>query len=485
MQNYLINGYEHNRIYNFFEDICKIPHGSGNESAVADYICDFAKKNSLYFYRDSLNNVLIRKKASPGYESHPTVMLQGHTDMVCEKNRNTEHDFEKDPLKLVLKGNSLKADGTTLGGDDGIAVAAMLAVLEDNTLKHPGLECLFTVSEETGMDGALGFDYSLIEARKIINLDTELDGEAISSCAGGMDVLYSREIERIPTPARGIKLFVSGLAGGHSGADIHTHRANANRIMGEILAYLYNSLPFNLISLNGGNKRNAIARECEAELFTDDTDYALSLIYKAEAIVRSNLSPKDKKFKLKISKASLVDGKKTDMMTFKDTHAIIDALTLPPEGVIRYSPHINNFVVTSSNSGVSTTTEERFELAMMTRSSSEAELDALEIKFGRIATLIGMECEISGRYGGWEYDPSSQLALLYKECYASLFGKKALVNAIHAGLECGIIMKGIGEKCDAISIGPTINDIHTPEETLDLASCQNFYKTLLSMIEKL
>ena len=234
---YLINDLEPKRLFNYFEEISRIPRGSGNEGAIADYICNFAKEKGLYCIKDAVNNVFIRKEATKGYEDVPAVMLQGHTDMVCEKNAGTVHDFEKDPLKLAVKDGWLYAEGTTLGGDDGAAVAAMLAFLEDDSLEHPTLECLFTSGEETSLVGACAFDYSIVKARRIINLDTELEGEAICSCAGSADVILAVATDRSPMTQRALKITVKGLAGGHSGADIHLGRQSAIRIMGRV--YLF------------------------------------------------------------------------------------------------------------------------------------------------------------------------------------------------------------------------------------------------------
>lgn len=479
---YILNGYKPETMFHCFEDICAIPHGSGNEKAVASYVCDFAEKHGLEFFHDSADNVLVKKPASKGMEDRPTVMLQGHMDMVCEKNGDTVHDFLTDPLKLYVEDGWLRARGTTLGGDDGAAIAMMLAILDDDSLRHPALECLFTTGEETSMVGANAFDFGKIRARKIINLDSEEEGIVTVSCAGGADSIFDVYIEKAPYEGRSIRLSVKGLAGGHSGAEIHMCRANANKVMARLLARLYASEPFRLVSVSGGNKRNAIAREAEAELCVLDEKAAIKVLLDEEAKISSELSEADSGFRLHVGKGRVCNS----AMTYRSTSAVINMMLLLPNGVIAMSPSVKDFVRTSSNLGVVTTEEVKVRVIAMSRSSCDSELDALLLEFGRLAKLIGAEMTQSDRYSGWEFNPDSGLARDYVRIYEEQNpGKKAVVAGIHAGLECGVIISKIGESCDAISIGPDMKNIHTPDEALSLESCERTYKLLVEMLAEM
>ncbi len=480
---YIINGYEPKKMFEYFEDISRIPRGSGNEEAIASFIMDFAKERGLYCFKDEVNNVFVRKQASKGYENAPAVMLQGHTDMVCEKNADTVHDFEKDPIKLFVKDGWLHAQGTTLGGDDGAAVAAMLAFLDDDSLSHPTLECLFTSGEETSLVGANAFDYSVVTARRIINLDTELEGEAICSCAGSADLVLSLDLDRKKVSKRALKVTVKGLAGGHSGADIHTGRASAIRVMGRVLGALYDAEPFRLVSIDGGNKRNAIPRECVAQLVVSDDKAASELIKKLEKEIKATLVPEDAGFVIRIDKGVL----EPEAASFKNTSTIINLLTLSHNGVYAYMQDASGFVRTSASMGVVETIGDKFVANIMARSSNDGEMDALLLSYQNLCKVLGVTCECDGRSSGWDFDPQSALAKDFVELYKEIFGEGSnpVVNPIHAGLECGVIVSALGQGADALSIGPTIVDIHTPNERLELASCEKFWKILCALVAKI
>ncbi|MBQ8383162.1 MAG: aminoacyl-histidine dipeptidase [Clostridia bacterium] len=466
----------------FFEDICKIPHGSGNEQAISDYLMEFARARGLSCYQDEALNVLIVKEATPDCAHKPALLLQGHMDMVCEKNSDVAHDFLTDPIVPYIDGDWMRARGTTLGGDDGIAVAIIMAILDDDTISHPKLECLITTGEETRMEGAGRFDYSRITARRLINLDSEDEGVATASCAGGMDLMYTLPTDRISCPGRPIKITVKGLAGGHSGADIHLCRGNANRILGRLLAVLYEDTPFNLVTVSGGNKRNAIPREAVAEIFVDDPKAATAILLAEEAKLKKELSDADAGFKLLVGKGAPADA----MLTYKDSSTVINLLTLLPDGVVAMSPFVEGFVRTSSNTGVVTTTSEAVQVAVMARSSSDSEMDALTLTFKRLAKALNVEMVIEDRHAGWDFDPNSKLATDFVEVYKETFGAYStpVVNAIHAGLECGIIVSALDGECDAISIGPTLRDIHTPDEALYIPSCDRLWTLLLNLMKK-
>lgn len=478
--NYLTEGMEPARMLRFFEEICKIPHGSGNEQAISDYLMQFAHERGLSCYQDEALNVFICKDATPDLAHKPAILLQGHMDMVCEKNADVQHDFLTDPIVPYIDGDWMRARGTTLGGDDGIAVAIIMALLDDNTVSHPRLECLITTGEETNMVGADAFDYSKVTARRLINLDSEDEGVATASCAGGMDLSFVHRADRIVCPGRPMKITVKGLAGGHSGADIHLCRGNANRIMGRLLSVLYDVTPFNLVSVAGGNKRNAIPREAVAEVYVDDWNAATEILLAEEEKLKKELSAADSNFKVLIGKGTPTNS----MMTYKDSSTAINLLTLLPDGVVAMSPFVEGFVRTSSNTGVVTTDERGVCVSVMARSSSDSEMDALTLTFKRLAKALGVEMVIEDRHSGWDFNPDSKLAADFVRVYRETFGEDSqpVVNAIHAGLECGIIIAAMGGDCDAISIGPTLRDIHTPDEALYLPSCGKLWTLLLNLL---
>ncbi|MBE6642669.1 MAG: aminoacyl-histidine dipeptidase [Ruminococcaceae bacterium] len=479
---YILSDYSPKDLFRYFEDICAIPHGSGNEKAIADYLCKFAEDNNLEYYRDEIHNVLIKKKASKGYENKPAVLLQGHTDMVCEKNNDVVHDFDKDPLKIYEKDGWLYADGTTLGGDDGIAVVMMMAVLADKNANHPPLECLFTVQEETSMAGAIAFDYSKLSARSFINLDCENISYATVSCAGGVRCDLSFELDLYKNQNSPIKITVKGLAGGHSGTGINSGKQNANIIMAKLLVGLYEKMPFNLISINGGNKVNAIPRECECVISVFDKKLAKETIKSLADTIRKQLIKEDKKFSVRIDNAN---GASDTAFCFKDTYRVISTMNILPNGVYEMSRSLEGLVETSSNLGVVTTTGNTVNIYLMPRSSVEAKLDEIVMKFDIIAKLAGAKIVHHDRYPGWEYAPTSKMRDLFEKCYENKFGRKPVFEAVHAGVECGIIITNMGGDLDGISMGATVRGIHTPEEHLDLASLSDAYEIMLDMLKQL
>ena len=479
---YILNSYEPKAIFHYFEDISRIPRGSGNEGAIAEFICEFARARGLRYYKDEFFNVAVYKDATEGMEDLAPVMLQGHTDMVCEKNADTKHDFLVDPIKLVEKDGWLMADGTTLGGDDGVAVAIMLGILDSKDIPHPALECLFTSQEESGLGGAENFDYSKLTAKKIINMDTELEGEAIASCAGSMNTLFKLAPEYHAFDGKALRISVKGLAGGHSGTDIDSGRLNSNIVMGRILAALYEEKEFNLVSISGGNKRNAIPRECDAVISVRDREKATEVILKLEADIRRELNFADREFRVLVSKT----GAKERMMSFKDTSRVISFLGLVPNGVISMSQSKKGLVETSSNLGVITFEDETGEIKFFvyTRSSVEPSMDSVYIRLKRLGKALSMDFEKIDRCPGWAFNADSDLQKLFLKAYREEFGEKdgfPRVEAIHAGLECGIIIEKMGGG-DAIAIGPTLHDIHTPKERLDLHSMERTWRLVVKML---
>lgn len=471
-------GYEPREALEIFEDLCAIPHGSGNEKGVADYIEKFANTRGLFCLRDETGNVFIRKNATAGYENTPAILFQGHMDMVCEKNADSDHDFEKDALKLYVKDGFLWADGTTLGGDNGIAVAMMLALLDTDA--HPTLECLFTVEEETGLAGAKGFDCSPVTAKKMINLDSEEEWLITAGCAGGCRTEVDFNYTPVDAEAGDVTLEISvtGLSGGHSGAEIHLGKTNAIVALARILGAVSDVEEFALVSLTGGGKDNAIAREAFARInVKDDKKASVAAINEVWGI-KKELSEDDRSFTCKID---VVDTAPKTVDKEK-TRRIVSFLNCVRTGVLKTSNNIKGLVEYSRNLGVADTAEGRVKLTLSSRSSIESQLDLSCREMDMLAALAGADCRHYSRYPGWEYAPVSPLRDDYIAAYKKLFGEEMSVGVIHAGLECGILSSKMTDM-DIISVGPNMYNIHSPMEHLDLASCERVWKVLLEIVK--
>lgn len=475
--NYVTSGYSPKEVFEIFEDICAIPHGSGNESGVADYIEKYAKSRGLFCFRDSTGNVFVRKEAAPGYENTPAIMLQGHMDMVCEKNADSDHDFEKDGLTLHIKDGCLWANGTTLGADNGIAVAMMLALLD--TDKHPRLECLFTVEEETGLGGAKGFDCTPVTAKKMINLDSEEEWQITAGCAGGCrtEVDFTFDAIDADSSLTAIEISVTGLSGGHSGAEIHCGKTNALVALGRIFGAVWEKESFCIADIRGGGKDNAIAREAFATILVKDEKNATLAAANEVWGIKKELNSDDAEFTVKINVCE--NNKKCVPADISGN--IVAFLNTVRTGVLKMSNDIKGLVEYSRNLGVADTESGRVKLVLSSRSSIEAQLDLSCREMDMLAGLVKAECHHYSRYPGWEYAPKSQLREDYIKAYKKLYGKEPSVGVIHAGLECGILSSKMSGM-DIISVGPNMFDIHSPAEHLDLASCERVWNILLETI---
>ena len=478
---YLIKGRKPESFFNYFEEISAIPRGSGNEKGIADYIVDFANKRGLYCYRDEVNNVFVRMPASAGRENEGAVMLQGHTVMVCEKNQDTVHDFEREGIKLVLDGDLLTADGTTLGADNGVAVAMMLAILDGELESHPAIECLFTVSEEVGLDGAKAFDYSIAKAEKMLNLDSEGEGMATVSCAGGVrsDIVLKADKCNC-SGKKAIEISISGLSGGHSGADIHTGKANANKLMGRVLCAILEKSEIAIAEINGGSKDNAIPRECSAVIVLDeaDVDVAKAIVSEQLCQIKNEVNEDDAEVAIE---AKLL-GNADKCFSAELSRKVIAFVNSIANGVLAMSNDIKDLVEFSRNLGVIRTNNEGIELILSTRSSTESLLDSSERELALLADMMGGEIRHHGRYPGWKYEKDSELRVKYIDAARKILGLEPQILAIHAGLECGIIKSHINNM-DIISIGPEMRGIHSPDEVLDLASCERFWLLIEEMLK--
>ncbi len=475
---YIVSGYENKRVFEIFEDLCAIPHGSGNESGIADYIESFVSRLGLECVRDLAGNVFVRKGACAGYESTPAVLLQGHMDMVCEKNTGVEHDFERDGLDLFVENGLLGARGTSLGGDNGIAVAMMLALLETNS--HPTLECLFTVEEETGLAGAKGFDCSQITAKRMINLDSEEENTVTAGCAGGVRTEITFDFNKVDlqTEREAVEIKISGLSGGHSGADINTGRASALVLLARILQRAISEQKVWIVSVSGGGKDNAIARESSAVLLCEDHERLIATVKDEENNIRKELCSLDSGFSVRFGTSTA-----SSCLRLKDTQKIIGFMSLVKTGVLKFSNQIDGLVEYSRNLGIAHTDGGKVNLTLSSRSSLESQIDLSCRELDMLASTLGAQSRHYSRYPGWEYAPDSQLRAEYLDTYESLFGTRPEVVVIHAGLECGIISSKT-QGLDIISIGPDMYDIHSPAERLSLASCEKIWKVLVAFLAK-
>ena len=476
---YLIQNRKPASVFHFFEDICAIPHPSYHEEKVADYLCAFAARRGLEYYRDDLHNVLIKKPTTPDRVDAAPILFQGHTDMVCVKTADSTIDFMKDGLSLYVDGDFLRAKGTTLGADDGIAVATMLALLDGELSSHPALECLFTAAEEVGLDGAEGFDYSKITARKMINMDSEDLGIITAGCAGGLRSTLTKKCEIVPFKGECLKVSMQGLFGGHSGVDICSGRANANKLMGRLFAKWQKAEgEAHLISLNGGSKDNAIASICEAVIATADAPKTTALLQQTESEIAAELAGDDKGFFVTVTPAEAPDG----MFSATDTAQLIAILATVDNGVKEMNYNIKSLPEWSRNLGVITTEGNTVELTFSSRSAIESRLDASIDELDALARITGCVTKHYSRYPGWDYAPVSPLRDLYARAYREITGKDAVVDVIHAGLECGIIASKL-PGLDVISVGPDMRDVHSPDERLNLSSVETFWQTIEKLIE--
>ena len=476
---YLIQNRKPASIFRFFEEICAIPHPSYHEEKIADYLCAFAAERGLECYRDSLHNVLIKKPATPDRVNDAPLMFQGHTDMVCVKTADCTIDFMKDGLELYLDGDFLRAKGTTLGADDGIAVAIMLALLDGELSSHPALECLFTSSEEVGLDGAEGFDYSKISARKMINMDSEDLGIITAGCAGGLRSTLTKTCSPVPFAGECLTVTVNGLFGGHSGVDIASGRANANKLMGRLLSKWQKAEGVvHLVSLNGGSKDNAIAAICEAVIATSNVEATSALLNNTAAEIAAELAKDDKNFSLTVASTKAPET----MFSATDSAQLIAILAVVDNGIKEMNYNIKNLPEWSRNLGVITTEGNEVELTFSSRSAIESRLDASIDELDTLALITGCTAKHYSRYPGWDYAPVSPLRDLYARAYREITGKDATVDVIHAGLECGIIVSKL-EGLDVISVGPDMRDVHSPDERLNLSSVETFWKTIEKLVE--
>ena len=475
-----LQGLEPESVFRYFEEICAIPHGSRNTKAISDYLVSFAKAHGLRYRQDESNNVVIFAPGTCGLEDHESVILQGHMDMVCEKDAGCPLDMTVDGLDVTHDGCCIFAKGTTLGGDDGIAVAYALAILDDNTIAHPPLEVIVTVDEEIGMLGAAAMDLADVKGRTMLNLDSEDEGTFTVSCAGGATCTVSLNAERKAVYGPCVRLSVEGLRGGHSGAEIHKNRANANKVMGDFLGRIQKLMPLCLTSFSGGSKDNAIPRACQATVVAMGigleriNDIAAQL----QQEVRETYDEPEA-----LVQAFDVDALGGNALTTAATADVISLLCAAPNGVQAYCPDMPELVQTSLNLGIAKLGD-RFTATFSVRSSVNAEKEGLITKLKELADFYNGTYSQSGTYPAWEFRKDSRLRDVMVPIYTRMFGKEPKVLAIHAGLECGLL----GDKLpglDCVSIGPQMHDIHTSREKLEIASTKRTWDFLLEVLKAL
>jgi len=473
-------------VFQYFKEINQIPRGSGNEQAISDWLVKFAKDHSLDVTQDKALNIIIRKPGSKGYENAAPVILQGHMDIVCEKEEDKEHDFLKDPIELIVEGDKIHADRTTLGADNGIAVSYGLAILASQEIAHPPIEFLVTVSEETGMDGAFALDATHISGRSLINIDAEEEGKLIVSCAGGIGATLQLPVEweEASEGYLALNLTIEGLQGGHSGMEIVKQRGSANKIMGRLLLDLEKVMDLRVFAVNGGTKHNAIPRKAIAGLLVKAKEESL-LNEKLAAwtlVLQNELQGVDEGVQLSIKKSGETVKK---VFSAKTTRAVIEILCLIPAGVINMSAAIPGLVQTSSNLGVVVTLEDMVTFENTIRSSVRSNRTTVADEMGLLGEVTGAKVVYASEYPEWQYNPSSKLREIFTDTYNELYGKKPEISAIHAGLECGLFSEKFDGKIDLISFGPNLYDVHTPKEYLSISSVERTWSYLLKVLEKL
>ena len=473
-------GLEPASVFGFFEEICTIPHGSRNTKKISDFLVNFAKEQGLTYIQDEMGNVILFGEGTCGMENHEPVVLQGHMDMVCEKDADVTLDMAVEGLDLTHDGRYIFAKGSTLGGDDGIALAYAMALLSDKSIAHPPLEIIITVDEEIGMLGADAIDVSMLKGRTLINLDSEDEGIFTVACAGGATATISLPVERRAVYGPCIRLSVSGLQGGHSGAEIHKNRANANKLMGEFMARIQKLMPLRLTSLAGGTKDNAIPRSCQATLVAMGIhlERINDIAQEFQAEVREQYDEPEA-----LIQAFDVDALGGNSLTDESTAKVIGLLCAAPNGVQAWSQDMEGLVQTSLNLGV-LKLGERLTATFSVRSSVNAEKEALLEKLRELTAFYEGAYSQMGEYPAWEYKKDSHLREVMVQVYKEMFGKEPKVLAIHAGLECGLLaekMPGL----DCVSIGPQMHDIHTSREKLDIASTARTWNFLLKVLKAL
>lgn len=467
-------------VFRFFEELCAIPHGSGNTKGVSDWLMAFARERELESYQDRLNNVIIIKEATPGYESAEPVILQGHMDMVCEKAPDCAKDMDQEGLDLAVEGDTVYAKGTTLGGDDGIAVAMALALLDADDIPHPRLEAVFTVDEEIGMLGAVGMeDVSMLRGRRMLNLDSEVEGVFTVSCAGGNLTKCTLPVRREPFGGQVLTATVGGLRGGHSGVEIDKGLGNACMLLGRVLNACGRETELRLVSADGGLKDNAIPREASAVVSAADARAVKAVCARLDAELKNEYRTTDPAVFVSVSEVGAGAPMDEDA-----SRRVLTFLTCAPNGIQAMSADIPGLVQTSLNLGILTTEEGEVNASFCVRSSVDSQKQMLVERLACLTETLGGSTAVFGDYSGWEYRPDSPLRDLLVEVFTEQYGHEPKIEAIHAGVECGIFA-GKLPGLDCVSMGPDLTEIHTCRERLHVASVQRLWAMVLETLKRM
>lgn len=466
-------------VFGFFEEISRIPRGSGNTKKISAFVKDFAVKRGLEHYTDELGNVIIMKAATEGYEDSEPIILQGHLDMVCNKTEDCDKDMVNEPIDIAVDGDLVYAKKTTLGGDDGIAVAYMMAILDSDTLKHPKVEAVFTVDEETGLYGAEAIDVSVLEGRRFINLDSEDEGILTVGCAGGITAIANLPLNREKMDGQALKISLAGFTGGHSGTDIILGQENAIRVMGRVLSALRTQADAGIVEINGGYADNVIPEHASAVVKVADVEKAEEILSELEKTFRHEFK-KDPDFTMTAEKTET----ELDVLDSKSAESATALIFAAPNGIIKMTPDVEGLPQTSLNLGVARMNKSEFGCIFALRSSVDSETMMLADSLCCFIRAIGGEAKTEGFYPGWEYNAKSELSKLVNEVYNEQTGRDMVVEAIHAGLECGYFAEKI-EGLDCVSIGPDLNDVHTTNETMSISSVRRTWNLLVEVLERL
>ena len=476
----ILQGNEPASVLAFFEDICSIPHISYHEQQLSDYCVAFAKERNLYYEQDKLGNVVIIKEATKGYEDKEPIMIQGHLDMVGDKVPGCDIDMEKESIRILVDGDLIRAEGTTLGGDDGIAVAYGLALLDAEDIPHPRLELILTVSEEVGLLGATAIDLSCCRAKRLLNIDSEEEGVFTAGCAGGLRVDCIIPMNCVEKNGMVWEIKTSGLLGGHSGIEIDRGRANANVLLGRFLLFLQNKVPYEVVSMAGGVKDNVIPKNATVRLMiaqADEVDFA-NAVTEFEQILDLEYGAADPDIKL------ITEQIKKDtcsVLTDDAKNKVLTALNVMPNGVQTMSQDLPGLVETSLNMGVLSIDEKEMKISFALRSSLASAKEYLKERLRQITKFLGGEIECRGEYPGWPYARDSKFRDLCVKVYEKQYGKAPKIEVIHAGLECGILSSKV-EGLDCISIGPNMANVHTPEEIISISSIQRVWEFIKGIL---
>lgn len=476
----VLENIEPKEVFHFFEEINQIPRGTYNTKAVSDYCVNFAKERGLFVIQDEWNNVIIKKPGTAGYETSEPVILQGHLDMVCEKTADSNHDFMKDPIEMYVEDGYVRAKDTTLGADNGIAVAMALTLLNSKEIPHPPLEVLFTIDEEVGMTGALNIDLSLLDGTMLINLDSEEEDQLIAGCAGGFRFLYSLPVEKTSVTGTKMELEICGLKGGHSGVEIHKQRGNANKLAGRLLNHLVRQTDFALVEINGGSKDNVITPINQSVIVAKDVnavkEAAASLLTKWKAEFGQDEPALDIKIRV------LEEGS-FEAMSDETMKKILQFIVNCPNGVDEYSRHLAGMVETSDNLGVITTEEDNVIFMVLVRSGIASKTEEFKERFVCLVEALGGTYEFNSEYPAWTFKAESRIREITLDAFEQVFGKRPEVTEIHAGLECGLL-SGKKPELDCISFGPNMIDVHSYNERLEIASAARIWEAIKEILKR-